>query len=118
MQVADASSLNSGHARGRLHTPKPFPRFVEHIIALLLRKMMKRRRMWKDRLLFVPFDYNLYSVSAGACRSALLSVGGPSRPLKAAMGMDVHAGRGLTRARHQPELLHRFFQLFLLDVSS
>ena len=72
LQVADASSLNSGHAHGRLHTPKPFPRFVEHIIALLLlRKMMKRRRMWKDRLLFVPFDYNLYSVSAGACRSAL-----------------------------------------------
>lgn len=67
LQDTDASSLNAGHARGRLHTPKPFPRFVDHIIALvLLHKMLKQRRMWKDRLLFVPFDYNSYSVSAGA----------------------------------------------------
>lgn len=64
LQDTDASSLNAGHARGRLHTPKPFPRFVDHIIALvLLHKMLKQRRMWKDRLLSLCHLTTIHIVS-------------------------------------------------------
>lgn len=54
-----------------LCTAKSFLRFGESIVALPLHKMVKWRRMWKDRLLSVLFHYNLYSVSAAACHSAL-----------------------------------------------
>lgn len=50
---------------------KLIPRLVEHIAALLLRKVVNWRRTWKDRLLFVLFDYNLYRISAGAHHPAL-----------------------------------------------
>lgn len=70
-----------------------------HNSLLFLHKMVKWRRMWKDRLLFVPFDCNLCSVSAGAYRSALcLEVLQDCSKLP--WGMDVHTGRGLRSIRH------------------
>lgn len=118
LQVADASSLNSAMLVKGYTSQSHFPGLWS--ISLLSSSSI---RWWSGggcgragtslcRLTTIFIVSQMVPITPG------LGLGGPSGLFKTAMGMDIHTRRDLTSIKHQPELLHRFFQIFLLDIST